>query len=75
MVLLRKKMDASEIRDFRSISLIHCFSKLFAKLLSSRLASHMHLLVRPNQSSFICGWVIHDNFRAIQSSAKLVHAQ
>jgi hypothetical protein len=36
MVLLRKKKDAEEIRDYRPISLIHSFSKLFAKLLSSR---------------------------------------
>jgi hypothetical protein len=36
MVLLCKKKDAKEIRDYRPISLIHSFSKLFAKLLSSR---------------------------------------
>jgi hypothetical protein len=38
MVLLRKKKDAEEIKDFRPINLIHCFSKLFIKMLSSRLA-------------------------------------
>jgi hypothetical protein len=75
MVLLRKKPNTSKIRDFRPISLIHCFSKLFAKLLSCRLTLHMHLLVRPNQSAFICGQAIHDNFRAVQSSAKLLHAR
>jgi hypothetical protein len=36
MVLLCKKKDVEEIRDYRPISLIHSFSKLFAKLLSSR---------------------------------------
>jgi hypothetical protein len=74
MVLFHKKPNASEIRDFRPISRIHCFSKLFAKLLSSRLAPHMHLLVRPNQSAFIRGRAIHDNFRVVQSSTKLLHA-
>jgi hypothetical protein len=65
MVLLRKKKDAQEIKDFRQISLIYCFNKLFNKLLSSRLAPHMHRLVLPNQSAFICGREIHDNFRAV----------
>jgi hypothetical protein len=75
MVILRKKKDAEEIKDFRLISLIHCFSKLFAKLLSLRLAPHMHHLVLPNQSAFIRGRAIHDNFHAVQSSAKLLHAR
>jgi hypothetical protein len=65
MVLLCKKKDTEEITDFRPISLIHSFSKLFAKLLSSRLAPHMHHLVLPNQSAFIHGRAIHDNFRVV----------
>jgi hypothetical protein len=73
MVLLRKKKDAEEIKDFRSISVVHTFSKLFAKLLSSRLAPHMNQLVLPNQSTFIRDRAIHDNFRVVQSSAKLLH--
>jgi hypothetical protein len=74
MVLLSKKKYVEEIKDFMPISLIHSFSKLFAKLLSARLASHMHHLVLPNQSAFIHGRAIHDNFQAVQSSAKLLHA-
>jgi hypothetical protein len=35
----------------------------------------MNTLVRPNQSTFIKGRAIHDNFRAVQSSAKLLHAR
>jgi hypothetical protein len=38
MILLHKKKDAEEIKDFRPINLIHSFIKLFSKLLSSRLA-------------------------------------
>jgi hypothetical protein len=59
MVLLCKKLVAEEIKDFRPISLIQCFSKLIAKLLSSKLTPHMHLLVRPNQSAFIRGCNTH----------------
>jgi hypothetical protein len=75
MVLIRKKKDAEKIKDFRPISLIHCFSKLFAKLLSSRLAPFMNRLVLPNQSTFIRGRAIHNNFQAGQSVAKLLHAR
>jgi hypothetical protein len=75
MVLLRKKKDAEEINDFRPISLIHSFSKLFAKLLSARLAPFMHHLVLSNESASIRGRAIHDNFRVVQSLAKLLHAQ
>jgi hypothetical protein len=32
------------------------------------------LIVKPNQSVFIQGRVIHDNFRAVHSAAKLLHA-
>jgi hypothetical protein len=34
----------------------------------------MHHLVLPNQSAFIHGRAIHDNFWVVQSSAKLLHA-
>jgi hypothetical protein len=74
MFLLRKKKDTEEIKDFRPISLIHSFSKLFTKLLSAIMALFMHRLVLPNQSAFICGRAIHDNFHDVQSSAKLLHA-
>jgi hypothetical protein len=74
MVLLHKKKNAKEINNYRPISLSHSFSKLFAKLLSSRLAPHTHRLVMPNQSAFTCGRAIHDNFCVVQSSAKLPHA-
>jgi hypothetical protein len=75
MILLRKKPDAEEIRDFRPISLIHSFGKLFTKVLATRLAPHMASLVLPNRSAFIRGRVIHDNFRSVQSSIKLLHVR
>lgn len=37
MILLRKKCDASQITDYRPISLIHSFSKFFTKALATRL--------------------------------------
>jgi hypothetical protein len=75
MVLLRKKEDAMNIRDFRPISLIHSFSKLIAKVLSNQLVPFMPRLVAPNQSAFIKGRTIHDNFFTVPLAAKLLHAR
>ena len=73
MILLRKKKDASVLNDFRPISLIHSFAKLFAKVLARRLSPHMNDLVRLNQSAFISGRLIHENFKAVQLTASILH--
>jgi hypothetical protein len=75
LVLLWKKADPETVKDYMSISLVHCFAKLFAKILSSRLSPLMPSLVMNNLSAFIKGRAIHDNFRAGQSTAKLLHAR
>lgn len=73
MVLLRKKDDAALVGDYRPISLIHSFSKLFTKVLANRITTSIPKLVRDNQSAFIKGRLIHDNFRAVQLSTKALH--
>jgi hypothetical protein len=75
MVLLRKNNVPRQVQDYRPISLIHSFSKLITKALSTRLAPLMQQLVQPNESAFIKGRVIHDNFHTVQQTAKLMHAQ
>ena len=62
MILLRKKEQPEEIRDYRPISLIHSFGKLITKCLAERLAGVLDSMVRPNQTAFIRGRCIHDNF-------------
>ena len=74
MVLLRKKDNPEEIRDFRPISLIHSFGKLVTKCMVNRLVGIHDRLVRRNQSAFIKGRSIHDNFRAVNLACKVVHA-
>lgn len=66
MILLRKTTDPTRLKDFRPISLMHSFSKLFAKCLARRLAPKLKNMVAINQSAFIKGRAIHDNFRTIQ---------
>jgi hypothetical protein len=63
MILLRKNLALSRLKDFRSNALIHSFSKLFTKFLARRLAPRLKDMVALNQSAFIKGWVIHNNFR------------
>jgi hypothetical protein len=48
LVLLHKKINPKTVKDYMPISLIHNFSKLFAKILSPRLASLMSSLVMRN---------------------------
>jgi hypothetical protein len=48
MVLLRKKSDADEVKDYRTISLFHSFSKLATKVLAQCLVPQMDAMVQPN---------------------------
>lgn len=75
MVLLHKTATPDGLRDYRPISLIHSVGKLVAKGLALRLAPFMHRLVRGNQSAFIRGRSIHENFRAVQLTCRWLHAQ
>lgn len=73
LTLLPKTQDARNLKDFRPISLLHSFAKLFAKILSRRLAPLLDSLVAPNQSAFIKRRCIQDNFMLVRQSAKKLH--
>jgi hypothetical protein len=45
------------------------------KLLANRLAPRLPLLVSPNQSTFVKGRCIYDNFELVQHTAKALHKQ
>jgi hypothetical protein len=70
MVLLAKTVEASSIKDYRPIALIHTVGKLISKVLVNRLTPKLEELVHVNQSTFIKGRLIQDNFKLVQSSAK-----
>jgi hypothetical protein len=74
-VYCQKKNDALGVKDFRPISLVHSFAKLFTKLLANRLAGRLHQLVSPYQSAFIQGWFILDNFMLVKHTARFLHQQ
>jgi hypothetical protein len=73
VVLLPKKADAKEIRDFRPISLIHSTAKLISKILALRLSGEMNTLVSRAQSAFIKWRSIQDNFLYTQNLIKALH--
>jgi len=73
MILLRKKDQPEEIKDYRPISLIHSFGKLITKCLAARMAQVLDSLVQPNQTAFIRGRCIHDNFQLVRLSCKAIH--
>jgi hypothetical protein len=75
IILLPKKEDATSIREYRPISLVHSFAKLITKILANRLAGRLNELVSPVQSAFIKGRFIQDNFMLVQQTARYLHQQ
>lgn len=75
MVLLHKSSSPQGLRDYRPISLIHCIGKLFAKTLAICLQPYMHQLIAINQTAFIRGRRIHDNFRTVQLACRWLHSK
>jgi hypothetical protein len=75
MVLLPKTVEASSMKDYHTISLIHMVGKLFSKVLANRLAPKLDTVVHPSHGAFIQGCLIHDNFCFEQGLTKLLHAQ
>ncbi|KAM0925313.1 hypothetical protein ACQ4PT_004285 [Festuca glaucescens] len=73
ITLLPKKAGATELKDFRPISLVHSFARLLTKVLARRLAPRMHELVDKNQTAFIRDRCIQDNFLLVKESGKLLH--
>jgi hypothetical protein len=72
MILLPKSPDVAHPKEFRPISLVHFFSKLFTKILAKRVRPCMHELVSPCQSAFIQNRMIHDNSVFVCALAKLL---
>lgn len=75
MVLIHKTQTPAGLKDYRPISLIHSLGKLFSKALALRLAPRMHELVSLNQSAFIQGRRIHENFKTVQLACRWLHAR
>ena len=55
ITLIPKKNDASNIRDFRPISLVGSVYKILAKVLANRLKEVLDQLISESQNSFVGG--------------------
>jgi hypothetical protein len=75
MVLLPKKAAPESIKDFQAIALIQSMGKLIMKVLACCLAPKLNNLVHVSQSAFIKGRFIQDNFKLVQSWAKVLHVR
>ena len=69
------KADGDELKDFRPISLIHSFAKIVTKALANRLAPKLSNMVVANQSAFVKGRCIHDNFLLVHQTARALHRE
>jgi hypothetical protein len=72
ITLIPKRPDAINVGDFRPISLVHSFAKLFSKVLANRLHGRLGELVSANQSAFVQGRSIHDNFVLVRQVVRKV---
>jgi hypothetical protein len=73
ITMIPKHEGADQVKDFRPISLVHRFAKLITKILANRLAKKLHDMVFPNQSAFIKGRFIQDNFMLVQQTSRFLH--
>jgi hypothetical protein len=75
ITLLPKPQPTLYAKDYQTISLVHSFAKLITKVLANRLASRLHGMVLSNQSAFIKGRFIQDNFMLMQQISRFLHQQ
>ena len=75
IILIPKKTEADQVKDFRPVSLVHSFAKLVTKMLANRLTSRLNQMVSPNQSAFIKNRFIQDNFMLVQQTVRFLHSQ
>jgi hypothetical protein len=61
LALIPKKHNASNIRDFRPISLIGCMYKMLAKVLTNRLKFVLENLISETHNAFVGGRQILDS--------------
>jgi hypothetical protein len=61
VILLYKKNGRADLANWRSISLINCGEKLFARILTMRLQPNLASIVDPSQSGLVRGRSVFDS--------------
>ncbi|WVZ50554.1 hypothetical protein U9M48_001796 [Paspalum notatum var. saurae] len=75
ITLIPKVEEASNMRNFRPISLINCSFKMISKLLTIRFGKVMQRLIAPNQSAFIKNRYILESVAAAHEIIHSVHKE
>ncbi|KAM0868748.1 hypothetical protein ACQ4PT_041095 [Festuca glaucescens] len=75
IVLLPKKSEPVDAKDYRPISLMHSTAKILCKMLANRLAPELKQLVSNAQSAFMKGRSIQDNFLYVKNVVKEAHVK
>lgn len=66
LMLIPKVKNPKDFSHFRPISLCNFINKVFSRLLAVRLSQLLPKIISPNQSGFVCGMLISDNFLLAQ---------
>lgn len=74
ITLIPKVGDASNMKQFRPISLLNCSFKIFSKILTIRLSSLVQRIVAPNQSAFLKGRFILESVVVAHEIVHSVHS-
>lgn len=73
ITMIPMKHEVIEIGDYRPLSLVHSFSKLFPKIIANRLKPRLAEIVSMNQSVFMRGRSLHDNFVLVRQVARRIN--
>jgi hypothetical protein len=65
ITLIPKIVRATDIRQFRPITVINVIQRIFSKVCASRLAPVMECLTHPSQLAFLKGRYIYDGILAL----------
>lgn len=64
IIMMAKKDNATQVGDYRPISVMNVVPKLISKLLANRLRGFLPHLISPNQTAFVQGQQIMENFNS-----------
>jgi Reverse transcriptase (RNA-dependent DNA polymerase) len=75
MILIPKGTSTSNMEDYRPMSVINLIPKLISKVLANRLKHHLPVLISAQQTAFIGGRFIAENFNTAREMLRHVEQQ